>query len=278
MPAFACGIFATCGLQVLTRLVSGSSGGSPELSHMAKAMHAEVELVQRLLAECRQEKGSAAIPTTSAAPSEVPVPPRAATVVNLMHHDETGRRLGIGPPNPVGALLDGAAKELGTGSVLYVASIVLFLLDMGLLCFCLSSLLTPAAKGSLESTLVATLRYVGLQPRFETMPTPPDAGSPMPSSGTPRGALGLVDPSGGAMLVRRREQGPSSQQRHAELLQESHGCWTAAAIGSASFLGVVATRCLMCLFQQAGWRFFLHLLGYAVITLRVCLGVLLLLF
>lgn len=273
-PAFAGGAVTAWFLQWLAQHLWSRAGSAAasclELRHMADALHAEVDAARGLLAQCRGERRLAAGANASAAVGWTAREASAATpgsepvihVVNISGTFDGGGPLAEAPGETAvwrslsGVVMNGRLWGLGV-----------VLLDTGLVYFCLVQSLSPAARASLEAKVskVCT-RLSAASARAAEPPVEPAAPAAAP--------LTPIDPSGGAVLVRRRGHAALNVQRKADMKKR----WVTALLVALSFTGVVALRLVMTLVASAGLRFLEHLLIYAVLTVRLCLMVLLVLF
>lgn len=308
LPAFACGAATfwmlqsmLCGNLQDEQAVAGCVG----VQHMVDALHAEVDVSRRLLAECRQElrlvqvtldrvpkslrDALAQIPqsrtasvsahvagVTNSASSNRGTPSGEAQHIGssissvATDHEAAGRRL---------QLLSGV-QERTPAAVPFYLGCFLCLLDAGLLYFCLRQLLPQHSQDSLGHQLASALSRLRLLQQ--------ETGK---GSGTKDGRnndnqppqLSLVDPSGGHMLIRRPERA-TTFQRPAEEATTARGAgaqqsrWATTSLALASVVGAMATRLLLLVVAASRFSFLSHALTYSVVTFRVCLIVLLVLF
>jgi len=288
LPAFICGAIATCAMQSLVAqlLPAGANrhttqGGCPELRYMVQALHAELEAARRTLAECRSVAQIAA-----AGPPAVVVRPGTVDL----------RVGGVGETSSVQAVTGPKRTWMAIFAQLVRAiwALVVVLLDTGLVYFCIRLSASQSMKSYMEACIIHTLESLGWLFPAWLFPAKHLNGSSIRGSSTPMregmhqhpfAELSRVDPSGGSFLVRRAERAealpPSTRsQRHLpEHSSAERHCRLAAGVFAVTSLTCVAViRLAMHAAAFAGLRFLRHFLEYAVITTRICLIVLLILF
>lgn len=295
LPAFVCGAATTWAVQIFlwrrsSECAAGPDvdGGCFEVRHMAHALHTEVEAARQLLADCRAGR-----PSGTSLAAEPLTPPTAVASQNVgvdlrrLHASSAAGFDGVLASAEFAVAADSKAAGQVAGLSHWVSVATLFFLDAGLIYFCLWQCASPETKSLLERTLSGALRRFGLQAsgaegrpaakasRAHTDATGQGLLRPAPSAGS------RIDPSGDALLVRRCAPAPARQlqsQRAAEEALQRRQQQTCFALGGASILGVIAARCVAHLARSIGLRFFNHLVVYGVLTVRVCLLVLLVLF
>lgn len=284
-PSFACGAVTAFILQWLTRSLWPGGKNCVELRHMAEALHAQVDATRGLLSECQGERllsvasqpptGTAAR-TSSTETTTVPAP--LVPVVHVV--DIAAAHVSVPPSgapfHTTMAAPSEVSEEAATGRFW---SGGLLLLDTGLVYFCVAHMLSPGARTALEARAARALacwRGVrddrGIGPEAKAAPQSPnnDGAPPLPP-------LTPIDPSGGAVMVQRRAH-PKLNLRRKDPDLEAKRRLVNAGLASASFLGVLALRAVVNAVESAGFRFLEHLLIYAIVTVRVCLVALLILF
>jgi len=294
MPAFLCGAVVAWLLQLLlhTLWVRSASTGCSDLRNMADALHAEVEVARQRLAECHEGRRAEAWPVARKG-SEVfrseellPAYPAANPAGDDL--SSLGRDVGSiateaeeGSTTSAGQALAAAAdlSHLGMPTVALALCVgpLLLLLDAGLVFFCLGQVLPRAAQAQLGALFCAATGR--LRPRLRGGPAgcPAEPRVLQASSLAPQ--LSRIDPSGGAVLVRRRDRAAQAHsRRHTEAERQPGHHWVAPALAVLSLGGVAAMRLAMHAATDTGFRFLSHLLTYLLVTFRVCLIVLLVLF
>lgn len=204
------------------------------------------------------------------------------------------------PPNLSSGWPDSISASEGQGlpslALQVLWPIALFFLDAGLVYFCLRQFTSHAAKVQLETLLQRFLSQPGLGSCLAELtgkPASPTSSKPVVTAaevaaGTGRAASPLaarVEPSAAdAFLVRRRngdELAPVQRlqaQRQAEQFSACRRRCLTIALGATSLALVAAMRLMGRAAALVGWRFLNHLVMYAVLTVRVCLIVFLVLF
>lgn len=284
-PAFVGGAIFAWTLQLGVQWLLWQ-GGCEQQCYMAQAAHAEAELAKQLLHDCRSA-AQQTLMAGSALPHEV-------ATINL-----EGRRW----------------SDISGG---HCWGFVILCLDVGLLYFCLLQCASPETRAWLESLLLGAWRCLSRQPsRTGVAPkshakceVPPSLGAwrylnsepswadadpkswakcaVQPPSGDAAGGSShdvprfapssRVDPCGEALLVQRRHRPSVFQQRLLKQEQEMHEQQANVALGLASITGALCLRLAAYVAGVFGLRFLDYLLAYTVVTLRVCLLVLLVLF
>jgi len=288
LPAFICGAIATCALQSLVpQLLSvganrpTAQSGCPELRHMVQALHAEVEAARRALAECssRAQIAVAGPPAVVVRPGTIDLRVGGVGEPSSMH-------AAPGPKRTRTALFAQLVRAMWAFAVL--------LLDTGLVYFCMRLIASQAMKSYIEACLVGALKSLKLLCPAWLCPAKALNGGSLQASSAPIregvhqhafSELSRIDPSGGSFLVRRvdRPEPPPPNarcQRHLpeHSSEERHHRLAVGALAVASLACVAVIRLATHAADFAGLRFLQHFFAYAVITTRVCLIVLLILF
>jgi len=304
LPAFACGAATFWLLQNILFSNSQDEQACFGVQHMADALHAEVDVSRRLLEECQRElrlvqvtldrvpkslrdvlaqiphlettsaplHGDAA--TTNDAGSKQGTLSRVTQHLELnisaaaTAHEVAGRRL---------QLLSGV-QDTTAAALPFSLGICLCLLDAGLLFFCLRQLLSQDSQDLLGHLLTCALSRLRLLQQ--------DKGS-VAKDGHNQSAppqLSRVDPSGGHMLIRRPDRASAFQRSAEEAAARGAGAespgrrWATTSLVLASVGGAMAARLLLHVAAGSRLRFLSHALTYSILTFRVCLIVLLVLF
>lgn len=256
-----------------------------ELRHMSETVRMEVTAAQGLMASV---SGSKAPIHTANEASSVRVLPFGATerVLQEGHSSFTASVGGEVPP-----LWASLPFQI-------LWSTVLFSLDVGIVFFCLRQLTSHEARAQLEELVLRLLRYLGLGGCLEEPGAKAAIKGDCKQSASTANAVGAcgqgesvpsptsrVEPvAANALLVRRRdgtELAPVQKlqvQKQAEMLRDLRQRRSSIAMVTASLVGVAAVRLMAGTADLIGWRFFSHLITYAVLTIRVCLLAFLVLF
>lgn len=249
---FICGVWVTLCVCALLGWLPGPAEDAYDVA-LDEVLHRELEMAKKSLAQCR--KGCEGV---AAAQREVPV-------VDLDSPGHKGAHTHF-------FLLHGIAA-LGWHVL------ALFALDVGLVYFCLQQLLSQAQKSALAARVLSISRRLGLAApaaRDELV-------SSFPAARTSPTSSNLVDPSGGSLLIQRARLSlepvpPVPSRRRLERARDLQAFSLQLALVGLSTLACAAARLLIHMACSLGLRFLDHLLTYTLVTARVCLVVLLLLF
>eukprot|EP00747_Dinoflagellata_sp_TGD_P186422 gnl/TRDRNA2_/TRDRNA2_43429_c1_seq1.p1 gnl/TRDRNA2_/TRDRNA2_43429_c1~~gnl/TRDRNA2_/TRDRNA2_43429_c1_seq1.p1 ORF type:complete len:216 (-),score=35.02 gnl/TRDRNA2_/TRDRNA2_43429_c1_seq1:209-820(-) len=182
----------------------------------------------------------------------------------------------------------------------YAWALALFLLDTGLVAYCLKQSASEEIMIGLHSGLLSLSRRCRVEAYLKQQG---DASKDRDADGPP---ISMVDPSGGAFMVSRREaverrrpdqslelscsvvaQNPtcmSAAPMHlhslssAERLQELRRRQELLALVLVGLTLAASLRLAVATAIAAGCRFLEHLMTYAIVTVRICLVVMLILF
>lgn len=305
-PIFLCGAAAAW----LTLLVLWRSDGDAlraevaaarvllaELRHTSEVLRVEVGEARRLLTpEARAANSGKQIIDGAALSSDLHW---AASMHVAPSHSASGS---TGPISDIADSL-GAVGEapswLEAWPLQALWTLSLFVLDAGLIFFCLRHCASQEAKTHLEVVLLRSLEKIGLGSWLGDPSRKPHSSSASSSSSaaskTGASSNSLSDSAAvasarvetaaaDALLVRRRDGSELApvhrmqQQRQADALRDLRKRRSSVALGVASVAGVAAARLVARSAAFVGLRFLNHLVMYAVLTVRVCLIVLLVLF
>jgi len=286
-PSFGCGVVTALVLQCLVRFmwtsIMGKELGCVELRHMTKALHEEVDAARELLAECRGERrlgvanttwASAGVAeTTTSWPGQTTatstmVDPVVHVVNVASLHEDNGNTGNTTLAAPSVAAARPEPSESTASGRLW--SLALLLLDTGLVYFCC---IQSGLRAAFDAKAAEALTYWRSLLEAKDAPPPAQGGD----SQTTLPPLTPIDPSGGAVMVRRRAQ-PSFSLRRKDPDFNMKWRMATGALVSASLFGVLILRALVGLVGTMGFRFIEHVVAYLVVTGRVCLMVLLILF
>lgn len=207
--------------------VCSSTNGFDMYQLQAKSLQAEVAVAQRLLAECREGK------------PPVPQIPIEAATVQLRDTKQT--------------------KEHGG----YLMGLVIFLVDVGLLYFCLHHIMSDESKYDAQKWFVGVLQ-----------PLISGSTRSLQQQGLLQQPAGLASPSASCQHFEIGTPRGRSRQGHTE----EHTCQILSqqvVLAMASAASICVLRILEIL---AGTGLLGHFVRYLAITARVCLLVLLVLF
>jgi hypothetical protein len=174
----------------------------------------------------------------------------------------------------------------------------LFCLDTCLVYFCLRQFASNAAKARLEQLLLQALPHIGLGgivPETHYKPPSPLSSKPVVTSAEAAAGSGRPVPNTGrvqpvavdAFLVRRRENADLGDlapvqrlqlQRQAEQVAKFRRRCSWAALAITSLASIATARLIARASGLLGLRFLNYLVMYAVLTVRVCLIVFVVLF
>lgn len=221
------------------------------------------------------------------------------------------------PSLEVGGAVGASAGRVWPARWRVVWSVALVGVDTGLVYFCLNQGLGPSAKARLRARVAAWRSCARWQARGAeegrgAAPPRTPAGGAGPASRRIAGAdddaptpLSVIDPSGGHLLFRRgrtpgrggaddeddgvgggsgprhpvpRRRGLAGQAETQHRGAESERLWLSFALGALSLAGVLVMRLVISFAAWAGFHFLEHLLTYSIVTARVCLVVMLVLF
>lgn len=297
-----------------------------ELRHMAEALRAEVNVSRRLLAECREDRAheeatTLVEPTRTPSVDELSTTTTAsgsllgsAGVPHGGSIDAAGASHGVvdaAPPRIVysdvsegssgnsSVLTPGEAQMetlvfgswTSTSMVGLAWAVGLLLLDTGLVYFCITQELPAEVRSSLEARAAKVLAFWrGLwEPRVRVPEQPltgVHTGGGGPGGGGDGPALTPIDPSGGALMSRRRPAThptpapppPTSNLQRRDPDRAVKQRLVAWVLFCGSLGMVLFSRLLEFVANDFGWHFVEYLLMYTVVTVRVCLMILLILF
>jgi len=276
LPAFMLGVVVACLGNFVAQYVLGTGTcRCTELRHMSDALHAEVLAVRLQLDECRRRQLPESPDLASSDNSEqhslgreqLQIDELVTPVTSLgsmdyhsirlytsevQHHEQTQSH------GQSGGSTDKQLKTLFQ----YASGIGLFALDVGLLYFCLKScayqyFLQPVERDKSE-------KGVGGSSSSMKEPCP--------------GALSPIDPTGGAVLIKRPERSHRCRVPLEQASEPSKPHFRAGALGLVSLMCVAVARVTAWATFAVNLCFLSNWLTYAILTLRVCLTVLLILF
>lgn len=289
-PAFLCGIVvAWISLLILWRTDGEALHAENEsarvligeLRHMIEALRAEGAEARRLLAAASEMKsGSIGADFARAAAAQVSHSSDISYYSASASDASSSRTMQADVPSHF---------ELFFRTL---APLVLFLVDGGLVYFCLRQCASQVTKNYLESLLLLMLEKFGVDAwiRDPHVKPPADAAAGFQRSrpnvdDRTESAVKRAEPvAADAFLVRRRDgsdMAPMQREqlrRQAEQLQNLRQRRSIASLTATSVIIVAAMRLVVWSADAVGWRFLNHLVMYAVLTVRVCLIVLLVLF
>lgn len=282
-PAFVCGAITAWVVQFFLNCVWwGPEDPQVDFQRMVEALHAEAELARQLLSECQAAR-HAAVTTSAAVPTEAPI--STSPIIDLagLHTNDTDMQEMDGRvPGTVGvetaSVVPGTTGAPSEESIQYMWNAALYLLDTGLVYFCLRQCMSQAAQVSLEANLMRVLDRSSWLAYFHCAES-----KPVKTTESTEPSLSHINPAGDAVLVRRargasnRRGAPGSGQ-HQGGEKRPRSTLVVIALASVSLASAAAVRLVVRGATAAGLLFLTNLFTYAIITVRTCLVVLLLLF
>jgi hypothetical protein len=258
-----------------------------ELRHMSDALHAEVGEARRLLAAVDASKGAAGGATGHV---ENAVEPRnLASAVHVLSPESHSSWQQVSEQKLSDALSHEVPPFVEPWLVQVIFAAVLFFLDVGLVYFCLRQCASPAVKEQINDLLLRLLLYFGIDSHLaehsRKLDGPAGKQAADHAAGNDETSTTRVEPSAvDAFLVRRRDGidlAPVQRQqlqRQAEQLRDIHSHFSSVALAVTSIAGVIGVRMAGKAAAFIGLYFLNHLVMYAVLTVRICLIVFLVLF
>mmetsp|Transcript_67200 Transcript_67200/g.160995 ORF Transcript_67200/g.160995 Transcript_67200/m.160995 type:complete len:394 (+) Transcript_67200:39-1220(+) len=292
-PGFVCGVCALGFTQWLFRVGTGGH------QHMLDGLHSEVEQAKQQLMECRSSCGSpfaemrqkhagvaaSQFSQNAGAFASAPEP----KVIHL-----------AGVPEPAIPAAAAAAEAAAKSTWSMWSGLFLFVLDVGLLYSFLYTFTPASIRDDIQACLEPILSRLGItslptngsQPARQyglrgvavaplyTPRTPSEIDYDPYYNFTPRSES--IPPSTpgreGTPIRQRTPRTPRVRENFVEEEQPQPWPPVDMALVLASILGMLAVRCSMSLVELMGLNFFRHLFVYTVVTVRVCLLVLFILF